>query len=195
MTAEELCAALGITPQRLAAWKKRGLPYRRDGRRHVYDAVEVRAWLVSEGIAESPRIVKTRDQVAEHFGVHLRTVATWMGAGCPGQPGAYDLDQIAAWRDEQRRATADPMLSGSKDHALTRYRVAKAELAELELATLRRNLIPRAEVHLVFERIAGHCRRTIETLAKHHGTEAADLVRDMIRTIRRDIESLDTADA
>ena len=46
-------------------------------------------------------IAKTRSQVDEHFGVHLRTFATWLGAGCPGQPGAYDLDQIAAWRAQR----------------------------------------------------------------------------------------------
>jgi hypothetical protein len=49
-------------------------------------------------------IVETRSQVAKHFGVHLRTFATWLGAGCPGQPGAYDLDQIAAWRNQPRQA-------------------------------------------------------------------------------------------
>lgn len=50
-------------------------------------------------------IVPTRDQVARHFNVHLRTAAAWFAAGCPGQPGAYDLDQIAAWRNQPRQAT------------------------------------------------------------------------------------------
>lgn len=49
-------------------------------------------------------VVTTRSQVAKHFGVHLRTFATWLGAGCPGQPGAYDLDQIAAWRNLPRQS-------------------------------------------------------------------------------------------
>ena len=49
-------------------------------------------------------IVKTRDQVAEHFGVHLRTAAAWFAAGCPGKGGAYDLEQIAAWRNQPRQA-------------------------------------------------------------------------------------------
>jgi hypothetical protein len=35
----------------------------------------------------------------------LRTAAAWFAAGCPGQPGAYDLDQIAAWRNQPRQAT------------------------------------------------------------------------------------------
>ena len=49
-------------------------------------------------------IVKTRDQVADHFGVHVRTVAGWLAAGCPGKRGAYDLEQIAAWRNQPRQA-------------------------------------------------------------------------------------------
>ena len=47
-------------------------------------------------------IAPTRDQVARHFGVSLRTVAAWLAAGCPGQPGAYDIEQIAAWRRQSR---------------------------------------------------------------------------------------------
>ena len=49
-------------------------------------------------------IVPTRDQVARHFNVHLRTAAAWFAAGCPGQPGAYDLEQITAWRNQPRQA-------------------------------------------------------------------------------------------
>ncbi len=49
-------------------------------------------------------IVPTRDLVARHFNVHLRTAAAWFAAGCPGQRGAYDLEQIAAWRNQPRQA-------------------------------------------------------------------------------------------
>ena len=49
-------------------------------------------------------VLKTRDQVADHFGVHVRTVAGWLAAGCPGQRGAYDLEQITAWRNQPRQA-------------------------------------------------------------------------------------------
>jgi hypothetical protein len=49
-------------------------------------------------------IVPTRDQVARHFNVHLRTAAAWFAAGCPGKRGAYDLEQIAAWRNQPRQA-------------------------------------------------------------------------------------------
>jgi hypothetical protein len=51
-------------------------------------------------------IVKTRDQVADHFGVHVRTVAGWLAAGCPGKRGAYDLERIAAWRNRPQPAAA-----------------------------------------------------------------------------------------
>ena len=42
--------------------------------------------------------------MAEHFGVHLLTVAGWLAAGCPGKRGAYDLEQISAWRNQPRQA-------------------------------------------------------------------------------------------
>ena len=183
MTGPELCEALEITPKTLTAWKKRGLPYTREGRAHVYQEQDVFAWLVSEGLAEAPRVVKTRDLVADHFGVNLRTVATWLAAGAPGKPGAYDLDAIAAWKDDNHTdRRADPMLQGPADAALTRYRLAKAEKAELELAIAKRETIPMADIDLVFQRWADQGRRVTVTLDKQHGEEAGDLVRDWIQS-------------
>ncbi len=52
---------------------------------------------------KSESTVATRDQVAEHFGVHLRTAAAWFAAGAPGKSGAYDLEAITVWRAQRSK--------------------------------------------------------------------------------------------
>jgi len=192
MNSTKLCEALGVTRRQLAAWKKRGLPYTREGARHVFDPTAVRDWLVGEGLAEAPRIVRTRDQVAEHYGVHLRTVAGWMAAGCPGKPGAYDLDKIHAWRDHTKKD--DPLLAGRSDPELARYRMARAELAELDLEERRRNLIPREEVHRVMEAVATALRSAALVLEKQYGDQAREILEDALDAARRHVVALETHD-
>ena len=76
-------------------------------------------------------IVKTRDQVADHFGVHVRTVAGWLAAGCPGKRGAYDLERIAAWRNRPRPA------KGFEDRHAQEPSPPAAAIAELAAAVNR----------------------------------------------------------
>lgn len=40
----------------------------------------------------------TVSEAAQRLGVGERTLAAWLSKGCPGKPGAYDLDAIRVWR-------------------------------------------------------------------------------------------------
>jgi len=87
-------------------------------------------------------IVPTRDQVARHFNVHLRTAAAWFAAGCPGQRGAYDLEQIAAWRNRPRPAKKKKTLGksipeGFEDRHAQEPSPPAAAIAELAAAVNR----------------------------------------------------------
>lgn len=194
MTTRELCDALGISSRQLTAWRKRGLPATKTGRGYRYDAAAVRRWLIDQGLAKPQAIATTRADVAEHFGVHERTVAGWIAAGAPGSPGRYDLDAIAAWRDARRGKGDDPELAGPASAGLERYRQARAAIAELELARLRRQLVPREEVHAVLDQVATTLRRAGEILARHHGDEARQVLEDAIDDARRLLEQINTAE-
>ena len=54
---------------------------------------------------ESTNIIfRKQSEAADYFGVHRRTFCDWLSAGCPGKPGAYDLQEICRWIVLQRRS-------------------------------------------------------------------------------------------
>jgi len=196
MIGKELIAALGIDRATLRAWVDRGLPFTRKGRRPDFDAGAVRQWLIAQGLAADSQHAKTRDEVAAYFGVGLRTVAGWLAAGCPGQPGAYDLHAIHAWRDAQRQArepTVDPLLAGSASPALEEYRRERAKLARLDRLERERELIPRDQVHTLLGQIALVIRSAGETLQRTYGAEAQAILDEALDEADRLIDTL-TAD-
>jgi hypothetical protein len=100
----------------------------------------------------------------------------------PGKPGRYDLAEILAWlrSDGPWRARGGDLLTGSDDPLLAvggdspnleRYRLARAQLAELELETKRGSVFPRDVARSVLGRIASLWRRYGERLGKRHGPE------------------------
>jgi len=147
MTTQELLDALGIDRTTLRKWIDKGLPHKRKGRAYDFDADTVQAWLIAQGLATPANVAATRDDVAAHFGVHVRTVAGWLAAGCPGRPGYFDLDAITAWRDANRPAPAP-----ATDAAQARLLAAKADREELRLAKERSELIPIEIVTRLFAR-------------------------------------------
>lgn len=122
-------------------------------------------------------------EVGEFFGVSLDTVATWRKKGMPGIAGRYDLRDILAWlRSEgpwrQRgghdfsNGSFDELIVASGDSPnLERYRLARAQLAELELEHKRGSVFPRDMARHVLGRVASLWRRYGERLGKRHGPE------------------------
>jgi len=192
MNANELAQALGVPRSRITAWKKDGLPCERRGRSDHFDPAAVADWLTTQGHARPARIVETVDEVAHHFGVHRRTVYDWLKQHAPGKPGRYDLDAIAAWREARRQVDAEPDLAGPASPGLERYRQARAAIAELELAQLRRRLVPRDEVHQVLDQVAGTLRNAGVILERHYGAEARQVLEDALDNARRLLQQLDT---
>jgi len=106
MTRADLAAALDVSVRQVDRWIAGGLPGTKKGRRREFDPAAVRAWLIEHGLAEADApTVETRDQVANYFGVHLRTVAAWLSAGCPGKSGRFDLAEIERWRKQTKPNT------------------------------------------------------------------------------------------
>jgi phage terminase Nu1 subunit (DNA packaging protein) len=89
-----------------------GLPHQVDGRTKVFDSQAVAQWLVKtgravvEGQEDASKIARTRRECADHFGVHLRTVADWLeDPTFPGKSGTrglrdgyFPLEEIADWQ-------------------------------------------------------------------------------------------------
>ena len=124
MTADQLCEALGITADQLAAFVRAGMPSKGRGKRRRFDPDLVGDWLLTTGRATL--IVSSLAEVGRHFGVSERTAAGWRAKGMPGEPGAYDIDRIEQWRDQGESTTTNRFQA-----ELMRIR-AQRELLELE---------------------------------------------------------------
>lgn len=132
-------------------------------------------------------IAKRQADVAVVYGVSLDTVKSWAKQGMPGVPGAYPLPEISKWlrstgpwRQHVRPADDDPLLADGDSPGLERYRMAKAQLAEYDLAERTKNLLSRDKARGVLIRWASVIRRMGERLGKRYGADAAIAVNDAL---------------
>lgn len=79
--------------------------------------------------------------VAKRLGVAERTVNSWLAAGCPGEPGAYDVDAITAWRAAHKKAAPAAAAEGERAKYAARYELAHAAREELKLRREQGDLI------------------------------------------------------
>lgn len=84
----------------------------------------------------------------------------------------------------------DPLMIGDSP-ALERYRAAKAEHAELDLAERKKMLIDRAEIHARLTRIASAHKAFRETLERKLGRDALDWFEQALEVLEREAEGLD----
>ncbi len=147
------------------------------------------------------RIVPSQSEVAKAFGVERSTVGTWITKGMPGRRGAFDLVAIAKWYrvdgpGADRVADVDPLLAAGASPALERYRLAKAQLAELDLAQRKGQLVDVAILKNTLGRWAAIWRRVGERMGKRYGTDGTEIFNealDSCRVVIREIEQNDTS--
>lgn len=97
-----------------------------------------------EGMAQKTHLCRTQGELAKALKVDVRTIRNYTRAGCPKTAeGYYDPVEVARWlQAKDQTGTGDV---SDKSKADTRYRVAKAELAELELKKAIGAVISREE--------------------------------------------------
>ncbi|MBL9076997.1 MAG: hypothetical protein JNL08_05815 [Planctomycetes bacterium] len=126
--------------------------------------------------AKAAETVAAQQQLAAELGVNVRTVQRDRKAGMPRQRRGETIPawaaRVRAWREASRQRpgpkTRTP--SDAEAAAMVRYRLAKAELAEIELARVRGDLHSRqqcddARVRQCAE-ISGALRMLPDTLAR-----------------------------
>ena len=93
--------------------------------------------------------IVSRQGLAEFFGVALNTVDHWVRNGMPvvtrGGPGRkweFNTAAVAAWREDQVRATANGMAPADANQLKLRQLTARTEQAELELARSKGEVAP-----------------------------------------------------
>jgi len=77
----------------------------------------------------------------------------------------------------------DPAMAGPVTAALEDYRRQRAELARLDVLERKKQLIPTDQVHEAMATIARILRNAGETLVKHHGQEAGEVMDEAVDEI------------
>lgn len=134
-SAKELGEELDTDLKVIRRWVKEGLPTKKK-RPLTFDHDEAISWLEANkkiAAVEVERILVTRDDVAKHFNVNVRTVGHWLKepdfpgrAGSPGmRDGYFPVDQIQEWRSERGPDYEDSELN--QKIKLEKYRKIKLE--------------------------------------------------------------------
>ena len=132
-------------------------------------------------------VATSRSEVARHFGVSDRTVGTWLGAGCPGSMGHYDLALIEEWR--KPRAKREPV-NRSRDFWEKRLKKEKAKMAHLERLRQEGELVDRQVIRTFCEILARRLRQAGASLQKMFGPIAAKIVNEAVEDIERELASV-----
>lgn len=132
--------------------------------------------------------------VSQFFGVSIDTVKAWAKRGMPGKPNAYRLDLIAQWlRTEgpwrQHIKVDDPLLAdGADSPGLERYRLAKAALAELDLAERQHQLVSVERLREQLLRWAVILKRLGQRVQKRWGPDAHRAIEDALGECQRVVD-------
>ncbi len=151
----------------------------------------------------------TTDELCDALEISRRQVTAWIKEGMPvervGRAYRFDHRAVRQWMIaaghasqgavleavRERKAETDPDMSGPTSLAQERYRLAKAELAELDLAERRKELVPRHEVHLVMGQVAGVLRTAGGVLQKRWGAEARQVLDRALDNAARLVDQLE----
>lgn len=200
ISTKELAAILGVTPQKIGAWVRRGLPT--EGRNGSYQFApdRVERWLIKAGIAERqeedelPKILRTRKECGNHFGVHPDTVSDWHATpGFPGRAassagnardGYYPISEIEQWLANRRGAK-----SGAVEEERAKLLAVQRQERELRLAKQRGELISVAEVATFMARVVTQAGAMIDEIPDRVMAQIPGRVKNR-PAIRRDLVGL-----
>lgn len=145
------------------------------------------------------RIVKTVAELADELGVHKRTAERWQTQGCPRtKKGHFDLDQVNRWRHDYRSRAADrsakrdpdtglPLAPDPLKEAKTERERLRSEREQIELARMRGETVPRADVSRMLVARATAMRRALRSLGRRFGRRFANI--ESPRQIQRELEA------
>jgi hypothetical protein len=109
--------------------------------------------------------------------------------------GTYNAAALASWLRNGAVQSDDPLLAGSDSPNLERYRAAKADLAEMEAAERRWQLIDADQLAEWWTtEIASPIRRATDTLLARFGTDAAELITKAISKAEAAVENRKSVD-
>lgn len=147
-------------------------------------------------------IVETLRDVATFFGVQEQTIRTWRlrSDPMPGEPGAWNLSEIARWRitaeQSKRRprneneALADVITDPGGGVWKDRWLRAKALLSEEQLSEVQGTLVDLEEIAPIIRRMGSMMADAIRRLDAEYGASAADIMRTPLERMSEEVEEM-----
>ena len=138
----------------------------------------------------------TKTEIADLLSASIRTISTWVNEGMPrNDDGTYDGPEVIRWfsvRLEDKISGKGVMLDVEGRRATNRWREARADREELELAKAKGLLISKDDVYTEWAAIVGAVMSSIEILADRlppvlHGrkqVEMYEIISDEIWNLR-----------
>lgn len=198
LTFTQLREQLGLSQPALTKLINDGLPHTLDGRVKVFEGGEVARWLVDTGraikaVADGDnavsKIARTRRECADHFGVHLRTVADWLeDSSFPGRSGTrghrdghFPLEEIDKWLRSR-----DAVRSGGPDVANARDELyaLRLERGRYEFEQYKQNLVTLDAVKSENEKLINTAKKILESMPEK---AAAAIPEDMPADVRANL--------
>ena len=144
-------------------------------------------------------IAKNQADLADAIGVSIATVANWARRGMPGEAGCYPIPLVITWArtqgpwsPKQKPEDGDPMLADGESPGLERYRLAKAEHAELDLQERHGELASVEVLRMAYGRAAVLLRKFGERIGKACGAEWTVELNQVIGECERLIDKPDS---
>lgn len=158
----------------LRALKALDRRFEEDLRWVIYATIPQKHWLdlASPTPSGRRRHAKVINEQAERYGLPFAGARVDLGAVVKALH-----DWLAA--NKHRLAAApsdDPLLNGGVTPGLERYRVARADVAEMDRDARRLDLIPAADLEQAWTMAAGILRAAGERLEREHGSDAHDIL-------------------
>ena len=124
---------------------------------------------------------KTLAEAGAFFGVTEKTIRTWHTQGCPCKGGPYDLYLIAEWwaRERQHGSQGNSLEADLKLRRLEQ----QCKSDELDYAERIDELMPRANVDLIFNLTAAEIRKAGELLQRQFGDDAQLILLEALESV------------
>ena len=137
-------------------------------------------------------------ETAEALGSTVRTVRRYTRKGCPyerhSKGNRFNLEEVREWLEASRLTgkPGRPQSEEGEDRANSKARLdaAKAAKAELERASLRRELIPREDVVALYTALTLGIRETVTTTARAQEPDRREFALEFGRAILEDIHPM-----
>ncbi len=202
IAAEDLAKKLLVDASMIREWVSLGMPAAKK-RPLLFDPVAVRQWLIDQGLVETERVFRTRDEAAAAFGVTVRKISHWLTQpDFPGKSadplqknGYFPEKAIREWL-EKNGSTESPVqheLSQVKLE-LERYKLAEKqgkliEVEVVELERLRTAAIVKEKLkQLSFELVSVLPSDTLPAIKEQVKSKADYIIQTVCEQVARGIE-------